>query len=57
MEVQEHKEIKYQLILTREEAKWLKGYMQNDFVQEDSVTEEMRHRFFNALPSFRELDR
>jgi hypothetical protein len=43
------------LELTREEALWLKSYLQNGFPNELDSTSAYRELFFNALPSFEKL--
>ena len=56
MYVETQKDIKVTLILTQEEAFWLKSITQNELHAKESVEDrKMRDRFFHALPTFQEL--
>ncbi len=61
MKVRQIKEIKVELSLTQDEAYYLKCLIQNPLLVDDANNEdhkqkEIRSRFWNALPSFEELE-
>lgn len=50
MKVKTRKEVEVTIIMSEEEAKWLKGVMQNSLIDDESVADsKMRKMFWETL--------
>lgn len=49
MKIEAHETVEIEIILTREEAEWLKNYMQNGPEVEAQTDYDMRSKLFNGL--------